>query len=423
MISNAIMSRSFCPVAWNHISVKNNGFVRLCSHSNASKSRGMFYNNNKLQTANDDFYNCDTIKDIRKKMIQDVEPEQCIRCHKENRAGHTSRQKLELEHTSFDINQAKKVTNKDGSVDNNQIQSLDIRLGNQCNAKCIMCWPAESSAWYKDYKLFTGKSKFIDDGVEVNVDTSNTLYNWVDLENIEHLINKNIKSIFFAGGEPLITKKNKKILQLLLDNNNTDVYIEYNTNCSMLPEPVLEMLTKFKTVKFHVSIDGPKEINEYIRYPLSHNNIIENIKKLDQYDNFTLQMNPTINILNLEYLSEFIQMVQDLDLKNIDNLRPIKHHPVHNPQYLNITSFPKDLLDKIFEKTTNQINNLNHRYQMIFNNLLNDYKNFYSLEKNNLDQSPILSVQQESFVDLLDKVKKHRSIELPKDSIIRSYYK
>ena len=106
------MSRSFCPVAWNHISVKNNGFVRLCSHSNTSKSRGMFYNNNKLQTANDDFYNCDTIKDIRKKMIQDAEPEQCIRCHKENRAGHTSRQKLELEHTSFDINQAKKVTNK-----------------------------------------------------------------------------------------------------------------------------------------------------------------------------------------------------------------------------------------------------------------------------------------------------------------------
>jgi hypothetical protein len=116
-------------------------------------------------------------------------------------------------------------------------------------------------------------------------------------------------------------------------------------------------------------------------------------------------------------------MVQDLDLKNIDNIRPIKHHPVHNPQYLNITSFPKDLLDKIFEKTTNQINNLNHRYQMIFNNILNDYKNFYSLEKNNLDQSPILSVQQENFVDLLDKVKKYRSIELPKDSIIRSYYK
>ena len=66
----------WCPLPWNHLSVNNNGELRLCSHSKA-----LLKNNDKTLTVNDtDIHNCDTLKKVRLDFINNKWPEECRRC-------------------------------------------------------------------------------------------------------------------------------------------------------------------------------------------------------------------------------------------------------------------------------------------------------------------------------------------------------
>ena len=84
------------------------------------------------------------------------------KCFEEEQNGITSKRQWETvvwkERLNLDEVVAK--MNVDGSMPLD-IPYFDLRLGNMCQLKCVMCSPHDSSAWISDWKLQYPKYKTI----------------------------------------------------------------------------------------------------------------------------------------------------------------------------------------------------------------------------------------------------------------------
>ena len=85
------------------------------------------------------------MKNVRKQMLNNEMPPSCMKCYKEEDAGHMSKRYWETEYWSrrVDMEEVIAETAEDGSIPP-KIRYLDLRLGSKCNLKCIMCSPHDS---------------------------------------------------------------------------------------------------------------------------------------------------------------------------------------------------------------------------------------------------------------------------------------
>ena len=96
--------------------------------------------------------NSDYFKQIRREMLNDVEPKACTRCYEEERKGIESKRVYESKvYKDFDTRYASRLTSEDGSI------SLDpsfvqLRPGNVCNVLVPLVIPQVVPRWVKDYK-------------------------------------------------------------------------------------------------------------------------------------------------------------------------------------------------------------------------------------------------------------------------------
>lgn len=192
-----------------------------------------------------------------------------------------------------------------------QPRVLIIKPGNTCNLACRMCNPATSSGWYSDsYKL-------------ENVDISFNEYTR-QFETIRNSFNKNNDEFWGAlkewipnlhyidiyGGEPFLATGLFGLLEHGVKVGAArDVSLQLHTNATIWNPKYIEILSQYKNVKFHISMDSfdPKQ-NSYIRYPSDTEQVIENTLKfwdyLRQYDNVELGVTHTITSLNIYYVNE-----------------------------------------------------------------------------------------------------------------------
>ena len=179
MTQNKLAPDSWCPLPWTHISIKNNGSYRVCCHSNTSLGQGILKNKNQkylhISKAKwEEVMNSDSMKTIRKNMLKGKWSKECIRCKREFEIGMHSRNLYERKNLAVSIEpenypnymKTKQLTQKDGSISFKDfpISYLDIRFGNLCNLKCIMCGPTDSSKWYGDYYQLWKINYFKDHG-------------------------------------------------------------------------------------------------------------------------------------------------------------------------------------------------------------------------------------------------------------------
>ena len=88
----------------------------------------------------------------------------------EKEAGYRSRDEWETLRSSaegFTPEMAYANTNEDGTLKQSKILSVDLRVGHQCNLRCVMCFPGESTKWYKDYEEILGETQFGVDGSKI----------------------------------------------------------------------------------------------------------------------------------------------------------------------------------------------------------------------------------------------------------------
>ena len=173
MSEQKLPSDTFCILPWIHLSTRPDGSMRVCCTANASAvgatndkvhggrvgivktedGKPANLNNSDLSSA----WNNSYMRSVRQMMLKGDKPASCLKCYKEEDAGHRSKRQWETDYwmrDGIDVDELVAETYEDGSTDS-KLRYIDIRMGTKCQLGCVMCSPHDSSGWVKDWnKLY-----------------------------------------------------------------------------------------------------------------------------------------------------------------------------------------------------------------------------------------------------------------------------
>tara|TARA_B100001057_G_scaffold499748_1_gene611613 strand:- start:111 stop:1511 length:1401 start_codon:yes stop_codon:yes gene_type:complete len=367
------VSDTFCILPWVHLSTRPDGSMRVCCTANASSvgatndkehggQVGILKDEegrpNNLNVS--DFlssWNSTYMKNVRKQMLNGEMPPSCLKCYKEEAAGHNSKRMWETAYWSNRVNVDTLLenTNEDGSVPP-QLAYIDLRFGTKCQLACVMCSPHDSSGWIKDWKaIFPDvKNESLKETMQWRDkgSTNGSSYNW-------HKQNPtfwkqfydqmaNMQQIYFAGGESLIIEEHYEILEHAIKMGYAkDLELRYNSNGVEWRDDLFDLWKQFKLVRFHYSVDSIEDMNSYIRYPSVWKRQEEVFHILDNEtpNNTEITIACAVQALNIYYVPDFIKWKLQQGFKKI-NMWPfgaggINYHFVYHPPHLNVKVLPK----------------------------------------------------------------------------------
>lgn len=176
------------------------------------------------------------------------------------------------------------------------IKTLHLEQSLTCNLTCISCSSNYSSAWNRDYHMF-------DDAFPRVHLVKFPEEKWRDLD-LHHL-----EKLHFTGGEPLLNRDNKKILQHLSTRGVLkNVMLSYNTNGTVFPDQeTLELWKESKFVRLFFSLDGVDSVFEYTRYPANWHEVQLNIQRFRALTEICvlIEVNAIVGVHNIFGLPEF----------------------------------------------------------------------------------------------------------------------
>jgi sulfatase maturation enzyme AslB (radical SAM superfamily) len=158
-----------------------------------------------------------------------------------------------------------------------------------------MCNPTDSTSWndWKEVEEFYVKENNYLVGVikDLNLDRKPYLDKFDDNPNwwasFEKLL-PHFRRVEFAGGEPLMDPQHYKILDMLKPYSK-NIEIKYATNGTTLGiskgRTIHDYWPHFRSVAVNVSIDGIRDVYNYIRGNGDFNQIEENIKEIKKIPN------------------------------------------------------------------------------------------------------------------------------------------
>lgn len=376
------ISPTFCLLPWIHLSTRPDGSMRVCCTANASsvgptndKEYGgqvgiLKTEDGKPNNLNvSDFlssWNSTYMKNVRKQMLNGEQPPSCLKCYKEEAAGHNSKRIWETEYWSqrVDVENLIRETNEDGSIPP-KLAYIDLRFGTKCQLACVMCSPHDSSGWLKDWRemfpLVQNPSLKQNMSWDNKGSYNGSSYNW-------HKNNPtfwkqfyeqipNMQQIYFAGGESLIIEEHYEILEECIRQGYAkNLEIRYNSNGVEWRDDLFDLWKHFKYVKFHYSVDSIYGMNEYIRYPSKWKRTEEVFHILDTQtsENVDITVACAVQALNIYYVPDFLRWKLEQNFNKI-NMWPygaggINHHFVYHPAHLNVKVLPAWFKEKCRKK-------------------------------------------------------------------------
>ncbi len=365
------MSNTICILPFVHLYSEPKGEMKPCCIA------GGFDTPLDLKTMSiDDAFNSLQMKELREDMLSGKRNKVCDVCYKKEDLNGISPR------TDFNANRLWEMpkVNEDFSVET-QFQHIDIRFSNLCNFKCRMCNHDFSSNWFEDNeKIAPGYTK----GRTKVMKVSDTIVE--DL--IPHL--KNVKSFYFAGGEPLIMPEHYKVLKYLYDTmpiieqhwgNKRRLSIHYNTNLSVITydeQSLIDLWKGFDRVFLSISCDGIDKVGEYQRVGFQHERFIENLKTIKKYfraespyaGGMGMQYNfqYTTTIWNVYHIFDFIKFMKENEF--IGSSDHIDFYYAWVPSHVTLNNISKSEKKRLVEflengikeldseKTINEITNL-----------------------------------------------------------------
>lgn len=328
------MNKTYCSLAWTGITTDPDGTLRPCcvSRDHILKDDGTTYNLgiDKLN----DIYNSNFYKKLRRDMLNDVVIPGCETCYSNEKYGRESRRLINNETFKHEV--FNDVTSE------LKIQYLDLRLGNQCNLKCRMCSPVNSSMVEEEFN--NHKEPILE---KFYLQTTTTVKDWYKTSTFNDNIDPhlpNLLTLYLTGGEPTLIKKNYDIMQRLIDNGaSKKVTIIINTNMTNTNPKFYELIKQFNKVIIQMSIDAVNELNTYIRYPTDFNTVDKTIKDLLSVgDNVILRAGPVIQTLNLNGLVDLFEYLESFNRQYKKQVIDIRPGFVFMPDFNDIMYLPKE---------------------------------------------------------------------------------
>jgi len=261
--------KTFCPLPF------------ISYHADVANQRKLCCVSNKVVSE-------ERVTEIRSDLLADKKVVECTYCYNKEAMNLISRRQLHLKDW---------LKHKDDILDAIESHSngllpeyidYDLRYSNLCNLECQTCSPRFSSS------IAQREGK-------INI----FLQYEPDLP-----INKFVKRIYLAGGEPFLIKSFSRLLNQI---ENTDCEIIINTNATILTDSMLLALDKFNNINFTVSIDGVGELNDKIRKNSRWDDIEANLKILaDRYNGYSgMLINTVVQKDNVNYLLEIGKWIEN----------------------------------------------------------------------------------------------------------------
>lgn len=362
-------SSTFCVLPWIHLATRPNGDMRLCCTANASGAGedhevGLVKTEdgrptNFARTSPLEAFNSEYMCSVRKAMLDSKIPASCVGCFKEEEQGIVSKRIWEtgywVRDENVDVEELIAQTHADGTVPE-ELKYLDLRLGHTCNIKCVMCSPHDSSRWVSDWqKLYPVLE---DPSVKIQMRWDKKEFNnkWHERKEFwDELYAQipNLKQVYFAGGEPLMIREHKLFIEEIISQGYADqILLRYNSNGILVDEELIELWSKFKKVKFAISIDACFERDEYIRFPTKFEEVERTLRLLDNSpDNIHVSIATAIQVFNIWHLPDFAvwKIKSNFKKVNVGLVADVlmgggifNMHLVHIPTFLNVTVLPKE---------------------------------------------------------------------------------
>lgn len=186
-------------------------------------------------------------------------------------------------------------------------------FGNQCNLDCYMCMPFDSTTRTKtlNHDALDEQYVFNDEAMLAAELMTRITIDIKDLVNQIAKLAPYIYNLKLIGGEPLVMKQYYQLLDAIVKSGHSEnMNVKYQTNMSVLTYgkyKFTDYVDKFDLFEITVSLDSIGIANDYIRRRSSWDQIVENIKLLNTYDNVRINVNGAISFLSVLRFYELIE--------------------------------------------------------------------------------------------------------------------
>jgi MoaA/NifB/PqqE/SkfB family radical SAM enzyme len=358
------LSPSHCIYPWINTVIFNTGKIDPCVQYKSN------HNKTIINTRLKDFYTSKEMTDLRNAFRRGEYPEGCSTCWKNESSGIVSTR----QHSKFKLKDLYYRINFNQEQYQN-LQMLDLKLGNACNLSCRICKPSASSR-IADLDVIhnrLSKEKYFE--IKQAGDWPNSDSFWEEIASIAN----NLTYLDILGGEPLLSKKHFNFLQYLINAGVAKhIKIDYNSNGTLYSEKFFDYWRHFKGVKISFSIDNIGDRFELERNGAKWETVCNNIKKFISKNSttFITDVFPTVSILNVYYLPELVSW--------------INAQKFSEPHSVNMLSFPNHLA----------INNLPNDVKLAVANKLKSHKEFL----------PIIDFMMQPGTDMINETKEYIKI-------------
>lgn len=314
-------SKSFCPYPWLHLHAWPTGRAMLCCVAHGGENGGEV--GDFSQNTYAEIMNSDKMKQIRLDMLAGRRVSECSPCWENEDLGKNSYRENVLRDYDDVLDEFAKRTAEDGTLLEISMGHMDYRFSNLCNLGCRTCGSPLSSTIANEVKDESEIQFLKSKGVLSERETITSFtYKRPDFmeTDVFPYINDNLRSFYFAGGEPLITPQHYEILKYLDENKIYEKQIVYSTNMTTLSWKGIDFLDiwkKFNKLQWFASIDGYKESLEYIRKGSKHDTVFRNLDRvLDLRDqnpdkDFQVKICYTHSIYNAYTTGDFYNFLND----------------------------------------------------------------------------------------------------------------
>ena len=389
-----INQSNFCISPFSEVRINSDGTYNFC---HAARNINIETNENISEQDIDHYFNkSSSVNSVRDGLLKGIASDRCSEClHAEQKSPNHLRSRRNLQFGIFPGQDFIQSVNESSiqrviKEDNKKPYFYHVSLSNLCNLGCVMCC-ARDSSYMGNLLKQTGD---LPKDAKVLTDWTNDQIVWDGFLN--HILsNKQIECFHFMGGEPLYHKKSYEFIDFCVDNQHTDFHITFVSNATIVPnQEYINKLKKFKSVQIEISIENFDPSNDYVRYPSSHTNIEQNMKKYLEFvdDRFSLVVRTVPQFLTLIKYDRLLDWC-------LENKICIDSNIIYSPNFFTPNLLPNDIKNNIISKlsgyvidvdpvetinirdTFNYKKNISENAKMIINSLKQTNNNIEMLNK------------------------------------------
>ena len=405
---------TFCMAPWTHTYLSPQTERRLCCASREPAQSFRQY----IDTGNDaneykpltlkEHWNSEHMRSVRLRMMAGEELSECEVCNYKLLNTDVYRSYWN-QLFAGKIDEAYASTDDTGATTMPTI-SFDYRFNNLCNFKCRMCGDMLSSSWEAESRKQgtwnTVNQPWMESPLREQIKKFQDTQ--VVAEFLSAVESKTIKEIYWCGGEPLMWDIHWQAMQRIIELGFAkDVYVRYNTNLSrtsLKGIKLFDLLPQFQDWQICASLDGTKEVGEYIRDGLNYEEWMKNFKEGLAVAKTAREMrlDYTITLPGLLELKNMFDLSQELDVEILTKVM----FTFSNDEILSPLSLPRELLHTIIDEALTYIEPRATRKQRSLTDVLKNLKNrdtFVPTVKGKQRQERIDAIRKQDIKKILAK--------------------